>query len=90
MRIRRTHTCLLPTFCFALASSCFGQPAAPMLLKCHKMDAPESVLAPDETLMHGMACRQVKQTTPAQIASVAPAIKVQQTTHALPLYRSTF
>jgi hypothetical protein len=69
---------LFPIFCFALSSSCLGQTAAvaPIQLKCHKMDAPGSVLGPDETLMHGMACRQVKQAPPVQPAQVvAPATK---------------
>src|ERR1700682_4501839 len=63
---------LFPIFCFALSSSCLGQTAAvsPIQLKCHKMDAPGSVLGPDETLMHGMACRQVKQAPPVQPAQV--------------------
>ena len=59
----------------ALSSSCCGQAVAPIQLKCHKMDNPGSVLAPDETLMHGMACRQIKQPKPTTQA-------VQATAHA--------
>ena len=70
---------LFPILGFAFSNSCLSQTAAvaPIELKCHKMDAPGSVLAPNETLMHGMACRQVEQAAPSQIAPVQKAVSLK-------------
>src|ERR1700681_444801 len=37
----------------------------PIQLQCRKLEGTAAKLAPDESLMHGMACREVKPTSPA-------------------------